>query len=189
MSLARTGLADYASAEAAVWSLAPRDATVAARRPEQRRDPYDRWVRPRETPGRPAPKAQQLTHELLSWTGWSRRALAKMLMTSHPTISALAQGLSAARVGDLFDRLIEAREVVSRVHLIAEGDASRTSHLLTTPSASGQIAKDLLAQRRPAEAYLVALDVLHPRPPGPMMQSVWPAAAGDATIDLAENPV
>ena len=53
------------------------------------------------------------------WTGWSHRGLANVLEISHPTVSALEQGTSPARVGDLFDRLVEAHEVVRRVHLIA----------------------------------------------------------------------
>ena len=123
------------------------------------------------------------------WTGWSHRGLANVLEISHPTVSALEQGTSPARVGDLFDRLVEVHEVVRRVHVIANRDTSRTSHLLSTPSESGEIAKDLLAERRPAEAYLAALDAQRPRRAGPMMQSIWPARMGDATVDLAEDPV
>ena len=123
------------------------------------------------------------------WTGWSHRGLANVLEISHPTVSALEQGTSPARVGDLFDRLVEAHEVVRRVHLIAARDPSRTRHLLRTPSASGVSAETLLARRQPAEAYLAALDAQRPRRVGPMMQSIWPARAGDATVDLAEDPV
>jgi predicted component of type VI protein secretion system len=111
-----------------------------------------------------------------------------VLEISHPTISALEQGTSSARVGDLFDRLVEVHEVVRRVHLIADRDALRTSQLLSTQSESGGIAKDLLAERRPAEAYLAALDAQSPRRAGTMMQSIWPARAGDATVDLAVEP-
>ena len=123
------------------------------------------------------------------WTGWSHRGLANVLEISHPTVSALEQGTSPARVGDLFDRLVEAHEVVRRVHLIADRDPSRTSRLLSTPSASGSSANSFLAQRRPADAYLAALDAQRPRRVERMMQSIWPARAGDATADLAEEPV
>ena len=73
--------------------------------------------------------------------------------------------------------------------MIADRDVSRTSHLLSTQSESGGVAKDLLAERRPSEAYLAELDAQRPRRVGPMMQSIWPARAGDATVDLAEDPV
>lgn len=123
------------------------------------------------------------------WTGWSHRGLANVLEISHPTVSALEQGTSPARVGDLFDRLVEAHEVVRRVYLITDRDPSRTSHLLSTPPESGSSASSLLARRRPAEAYLAALDAQRPRRVEPMMRSIWPARAGDATVDLAEDPV
>ncbi len=72
--------------------------------------------------------------------------------------------------------------------MIADSDASRTSHLLSATSESGYSARDLLARRRPAEAYLAALDAQCPRRVGPMMQGVWRASTGDATVDLAEDP-
>ena len=158
------------------------------RRLEERPELFDLWIRTPEIASRPAPQAQRLTQELLGWTGWSHRSLANVLEISHPTVSALEQGTSPARVGDLFDRLVEVHEVVRRVHLIADRDALRTSQLLSTQSESGGIAKDLLAERRPAEAYLAALDAQSPRRVGAMMQSIWPARAGHATVDLAVDP-
>ena len=189
MSPTTAGVLDPLAAEVRPWQFTPRDATALLRRLEDRDELFDLWVRTPEIVSRPAPQAQRLAQELLVWTGWSHRSLANVLEISHPTVSALEQGTSPARVGDLFDRLVEVHEVVRRVHLIADRDASRTSHLLSTQSESGGIAKDLLAERRPAEAYLAALDAQRPRRVGPMMQSIWPARAGDATVDLAEDPV
>lgn len=189
ISPTRTGVLDPASAEVFPWRLIHRDATVLSRPLADRDELFDLWVKTPEIASRPAPQAQLLTQELLAWTGWSRRGLASMLEISHPTVSALEQGVSTARAGDLFDRLVEVHEVVRRVHLVADRDTSRTSHLLDTLSESGDSARDLLAQRRPAEAYLAALDAQRPRRVGPMMQSIWPARAGDATVDLAEDPV
>ena len=184
-----TGVLDPVSTEVRPWRFTASDATVLMRPLEERDDLFDWWVETPEVVSRPAPQAQRLTQELLVWTGWSHRGLANVLEISHPTVSALEQGTSPARVGDLFDRLVEAHEVVRRVHLIAARDPSRTSHLLRTPSASGVSAETLLARRQPAAAYLAALDAQRPRRVGPMMQSIWPARAGDATIDLAEDPV
>ncbi len=185
----RTGLLHTALAEWHPWQFTHREATVGLQPLEERYELFDPWIATPEIVSRPAPRAQQFTHELLVWTGWSHRRLAKVLEISHPTVSALEQGTSPAQVGDLFDRLIEAHEVVRRVYLIADRDPSRTSRLLSTPPESGNNASDLLAQRRPAEAYLAALDAQRPRRVGPMMQSIWPARAGDATVDLAEDPV
>ena len=189
MSPTTAGVLDPLAADVRPWRFTHSDATVLLRRLEDRDELFDLWVRTPEIVSRPAPQAQRLTQELLVWTGWSHRSLANVLEISHPTVSALEQGTSPARVGDLFDRLVEVHEVVRRVHLIADRDASRTSHLLSSQSESGGIAKDLLAERRPAEAYLAALDAQRPRRVGPMMQSIWPARAGDATVDLAEDPV
>ena len=183
-----TGVLDPAPIEVHTW-LPPRVATACLQPVETPDDLFDLWVETPKTASRPAPHAQRRTQELLSWTGWSHRGLARMLEISHPTVSALEQGTSPARVGDLFDRLVEAHEVVRRVHQIADRDSSRTGHLLSTPSESGDSAMSLLARRRPAEAYLSALDALRPRRVGPMMQSIWPARAGEATVDPAEDPV
>ena len=185
----RTAVLHPASDEEPPWPFTHREATVRPQPLEDRYELFDLWIGVPEIVSRPAPQAQQITRELLAWTGWSHRGLANVLEISHPTVSALEQGTSPARVGDLFDRLVEAHEVVRRVHLIADRDPSRTSHLLSTPSESGNSASSLLAQRRPAEAYLAALDAQRPRRVERMMQSVWPARAGDATVDLAEDPV
>ena len=189
ISPTRTGVLDPLAADVRPWRVAHQEATVLLQPLEDRYELFDLWVKTPEIVSRPAPQAQRLTQELLVWTGWSHRGLANVLEISHPTVSALEQGTSPARVGDLFDRLVEVHEVIRRVHLIADCDASRTSHLVSTPSESGTSAVNLLAQRRPAEAYLAALDAQRPRRVGPMMQSIWPARAGDATVDLAEDPV
>ena len=99
----RTGVLDPASAEVLPWRLIHRDATVLLRPLEDRDELFDLWVKTPEIASRPAPQAQRLTQELLAWTGWSRRGLASMLEISHPTVSALEQGVSLARAGDLFD--------------------------------------------------------------------------------------
>ena len=128
-----------------------------------------------------------LVMAVLESSGWSQRALAQILHVSHPTVAALAHGRSEARAGDLFERLNEVHAVTERVNLIAEQDVSETKRLLTSPSESGEIAMELLSQRRPAEAYLAALDVLHHRRGMSGMQSVWPARMGQATVALSDG--
>ena len=185
----RTGVLDPAWAEVRPWEFTHREATVLLQPVEDGFELFDWWVETPKIVSQPAPQVQRLTQELLVWTGWSHRRLANVLKISHPTVSALEQGTSSARVGDLFDRLVEAHEVVKRVHLIADRDPSRTSRLLSTPPEPGNSASSLLARRRPAEAYLAALDAQRPRRAEPMMQSIWPARVGEATVDLAEDPV
>ena len=149
---------------------------------------FDWWVHTPRVQSRPAPEAQTFTRAVLEYTDLSHRKLAEVLKTSHPTIAALEQGKSEARVNDLFDRLSEMYEVTKRLFLIADRDASKVERLLTSPSESGVTAMDLLSDRRPAEAYLAALEANHPHRDGLMMQSVWPAKPGEATVDLALRP-
>jgi len=150
---------------------------------------YDLWVQVPEADSRPAPRAQRLTQAIQDWTGWSQRKLAKVLNTTHPTVAALEQGRSAARVGDLFERLLEVHEVVQRVFLVANRDASEVDRLLASPSQSGAVAVELLADRKPSEAYLAALEVMRPRREGSMMKGLWPSRPGDATADPADELV
>lgn len=184
-----TGVVESTTADISPWCHTACDATVLMPRLEVRGDLFDLWIRVPESASRPAPSAQRLAQELLLWTGWSHRSLAAVLGISHPTVAALVQGKSSARVGDLFARLIEAHEVVQRVYLIADKDAPRARRLLSATSKSGYSVRDLLAQRQPAAAYLAALDASGPLPVGPMMQSIWPSSAGNATVDLAEDPM
>ena len=128
-----------------------------------------------------------LAMAVLEWTGWSQRGLAQVLQVSHPTVAALVHGRSGARMGDLWERLNEVHAVAKRVSLIAEQDVSEIHRLLTSPSDSGDIAMELLSQRRPAEAYLAALDVLHHRRGMSGMQSVWPVRMGQATVALSDG--
>jgi hypothetical protein len=168
-------------------AYAPLDDTVNARPVDISPGVFDYWVLVPSEESRPAPRAQRLTQAVREWTGWSNRKLAGVLRTSHPTVAALEQGRSAGRVGDLFERLVELHGVVQRIFLVANRDASEVDRLLVTPSAAGPTAADLLADRRPAEAYLAALEVNRPRRTGPMMRGIWPTQAGRATVDLADE--
>lgn len=155
-------------------------------RPPQR-DLFTSWVGLPTVSPRPPSDVQRLTQEILTTTGWSHRRLARILDVTHPTVTALAQGRSAGRTKDLFQRLVEVSDVVSRVHLVAQRDAGETERLLSTQPSGGADAVTLLSQRRPSEAYLAALDVLRPRRRTGMMSSVWPAPAGTSTIPLNDE--
>ena len=144
----------------------------------------DLWVKTPERTSRQAPHAQLLVKSVLEWTGWSQRGLARVLQVSYPTVAALMQGRSDARMGDLFARLNEIHEVVKRLHLLVHEDASETRRLLEDAPGSGESAMELLSRRQPAEAYLAALDVLHDRSEPPTMRSIWPAKTDQATVAL-----
>jgi hypothetical protein len=160
--------------------------TQPVARPSER-DLFAPWVGLPTISPRPPLEAQRLTKAVLTSTGWSHRALARVLNVTHPTVTALAHGRSAARTKDLYDRLVEVNDVVSRIHLVAQRDTVETNRLLSTTPESGSDAATLLSERRPVEAYLAALDVLRPPRQTGMMTSEWPAPAGEATSALNDD--
>lgn len=144
----------------------------------------------RVLPFRPSGRAvldiQRLARQLSAWTGWSSRALADVLDTTHTTVQALQRGrpLQGSRSGMLGDRLGETHQVVERLDRLTHGDARATARALTRPDADGMSAVDHLRARRPSAAYLAAIDALRPRVPG-MLTGTRPAR-GDATAPLTE---
>jgi hypothetical protein len=134
---------------------------------------------------RPAPHVQVMSRELRQWTGWSARQLADVLGTSHTTVLAVEDGrpLLAGRSGDLSRRLDEVHTVVSRIHVLTNGEATRTAYVLSTPPARGLSASEHLKRRAPGRAYVAALDVLQPPAEGLVVGS-RPARPGRATAPL-----
>jgi transcriptional regulator with XRE-family HTH domain len=156
-------------------------------RPRRLPNIFDTWVGLPEAQPTALPESQRLTQEILAWTGWSQRKLARALGATHPTIRALEEGRSAARARDLFDRLVEVHSVVERIFLVAHRDESETDRLLSTAPGDGLApAIVLIEERRPAEAYLAAMDVHRPRRQSAMMSGIWPAKAGEATTALED---
>ena len=147
----------------------------------------DLWVKAPEPEPRVAPQAQALVRAIFEWTDWSHRKLARVLNSTHPTVSALEKGTSSGRTEDLLERLSEVHAVVQRVFLIANRDTSRVDDLMTSTPQSGPSAIDLLLERRPDEAYLAALHVNRPRRAGAMMRGRWPAVPGEATVAMDED--
>lgn len=78
-------------------------------------------------------------------------------------------------------------EIVRRLFLIADQDISQLNRLLTTKLQSGRSALDLVSEGRTAEAYLAALEVHRPHRVDGIMQGIWPARPGEATVDLADR--
>ncbi len=137
-------------------------------------------------PSRAMEEAQRQAKCLSLWTGWSSRTLAKVLDTTHTTVLGLQRGrpLQSHRSGELNERLVEAYQLIERIHQLAEADPQRTVRALSAPEATGVCAIEHLRARRPARAYLAALDALRPRQSG-MLTGSRPAR-GDATTPLTE---
>ena len=119
-------------------------------------------------PPMPAPDMQRQVARLRSWTGWSARRLADALGTSHTTVLGVEGGrrLIQSHSGQLRQRLSDAHDVVERIFLVAGRDPSTTAFALETAMPGRAAAIDELRSGDPARAYLAAIDVLRPRPPG-----------------------
>jgi hypothetical protein len=132
----------------------------------------------------PTLELRQLIWELQVRTGWSARALAEVLRTTHTTINRVVAGgrLQRGRSGDLRRRLGEAHEVVARVYVLAGSNADATAHVLQSVAPSGQSPVALLRDDEPARAYLAALDTLNARREGLLVGSH--PRGGDATAPL-----
>jgi transcriptional regulator with XRE-family HTH domain len=134
----------------------------------------------------PTPELRRLVWELRARTDWSARQIARVLGTSHTTINRIEAGgrLMSGHSGDLRRRLGSAHDVVSRVHVLAGGDADATARALETAGPSGDSAVALMQADAPARAYLAALDVLNPRQDG-LLVGTRPRS-GDAPAPLHE---
>jgi hypothetical protein len=137
-------------------------------------------------PPRPAADLPRQIRDLIEWTGWSARQLGDVLGTSHTTVLALQQGRRphASRTGDLPDRVEEAHGVVERIRVIA-GAPDLTARALERGSEGARSAVEELRRRRPARAYLAALDALRRRETGDLLVGDRPAR-GDATVALTD---
>jgi transcriptional regulator with XRE-family HTH domain len=116
----------------------------------------------------PAPAALRFVSEIRERTGWSARRLAEIVGTTHPTIRRIETGgrLVSGHSGELRRRLTQTHDLVGRIYIIAGRDPAATAQLLEETPDSGRSAVDLLRSNEPARAYLAAIDVARPRPPG-----------------------
>lgn len=135
---------------------------------------------------RPAPDLQQVMRRIRQWTGWSARHLGDVLGTSHTTVLAIEEGrrVTQGHSGDLKRRVNDAYDIIERVFLLAGHDPQVTARLLTTQPLGRRSAAEELRRGEPARAYLAAIDVLHPRPPG-LLAADHPRQSG-ATAALHE---
>lgn len=151
-------------------------------------NPFAIWIRLAVPKDRILPEHQRLVRTIESLTGWSDRRLASIVGVSHPTISKLRQGASS-RVGSrsgLLPRLIDVHEVVARVSLLSHGDPVATDRALSTPIHGERRGLDYLSEGDRANAFLAAVDVIHPRREGPIVGD-FPARAGSSTAALFDE--
>lgn len=150
---------------------------------------WDTWVTFPPRRGRLAPTVQRQVRDILRWSGWSVRALAEVIGTTHPTISAIASGRSTSfsRIPDLPSKLGELHGLFDRLNLIAQDDVVELNRLLATRPAEGKLsALELLASWNLTDAWISVLDVSSPRRQGGMMRGRFPSRAGQATTALHE---
>jgi len=136
-----------------------------------------------EAAPRSIPGLQRVIAETRGWTGWSARRLADVVGSSHTTIINAENGRSlvSGHSGDLRQRLAAVHDLVERVYVLADRDRERTGTLLDTAPAGRRSAVDeLRAGGNPGQAYLAALDVLHPRRTG-LLVGDRPRRAGPTT--------
>jgi transcriptional regulator with XRE-family HTH domain len=131
--------------------------------------------------------SRRMVKEMRRWTNWSARQLAELLGTSHTTVLAIEAGrsLDSSHSGDLHRRIAGAYDVISRIHVLASRNPSRTAQILEARSATQSSARDDLAAGNAAKAYITALDALHPPTEG-LLVGIRPAEVGQATNPLHE---
>jgi hypothetical protein len=138
---------------------------------------------------RRSPVLAERTRQIKAVTGWSMRALATMLGTTHPTVSAVLDGSpTGMRAPELPGRIMAMADLVERLNAVTSGDRSTLLTALTSPSGSeGRSAVEYARQGDSGRAYIAALDVLRPPRQTGMMQGRWPVQVGRATSPLDED--
>jgi hypothetical protein len=120
-------------------------------------------------------------------TGWSNRALASALGTTHPTLGAILAGrqTTRARIPELRGRISALADLADRLMSLAGDPAAVRVALTTRPLDQSHTACELLIQGDPGRAYIAALDVLRPPTNAGYMRSEWTQPVSDATVELS----
>lgn len=143
----------------------------------------NKWIHVLSLP-QPSPEGRRLALEIQRATGWSDRAMARALGTSHPTVGKVLEGQAVNSA--LAQRIIRAHEVISRVHAIAGHDVQATNRALETSVEGQDAAARLLGRGAYAKAYLSAVDVLRPRQTG-MLVGSRPSRSGRANVPFLDE--
>jgi hypothetical protein len=129
----------------------------------------------------------QMAKDVRAWTGWSTRALAEAVGTTHPTIRQILDAVpgSGTRRPDMLRRLEQVHGVVARIYLMAGSDSRRAAAVLAAGPA-GRSAVDYLSAGEANKAYLAALDVLQPREGNGLLVGARPVQPGRGTVDYLD---
>lgn len=129
----------------------------------------------------------EMAKDLRVWTGWSIRALAEVLATTHPTMGQILEGAPQAgtRNKELLRRIEQAYEVVARIYLVAGRDDRRTAVALASSSPSGSAIFHLMTDQ-PSRAYLAALNALRPERSEGLLVGSRPLKPGSGTVDYLD---
>lgn len=124
--------------------------------------------------------------ELLAMTGWSQRALASVLRTSHVTVGKIAAEGSSSRSTDVAERLAAVHACVRRLAPLAADAAALRASLESPIDGQGLTAAKLLTAGEYARAYRFALRLLSPTPEGPLLRSRPNVSTLAATVPVDE---
>ncbi len=142
-----------------------------------------------DTAQQEALEVERMFHDLCRWTGWSDRALADVIDTSHPTVGRLKAGEYGFLAGnEVSRRRVEAAHgVVSRAYILAGRDRGRTRTILEQTAFGGMSARQHLCDGRPNEAYLAVIEVLRPPRRSGLMRGSNPIDPRKATTAPADE--
>jgi len=159
------------------------EGTLSGWTPRFRRHLPDWYVEFGPSPLQPIRDARSRIRDIQRMTGWSDRVVARVLGVTHPTVAALKQG-RRGRV-PVRARLLRAHDLAERVFLLTGRDQLATQELFEQQR-QGISAFSLLADDKPADAYLAITEAIHP-PRSGLVVGRRPAEAGNATTPLYDE--
>jgi hypothetical protein len=129
-----------------------------------------------------------MAFDIHQWTGWSSRALAEAVGTTHPTIGALLTGTTnvGSRNRAYLQRLQGAHEVIERIFQIAGRDRGRTAAALEA-TYQGHSAVEHLSNGQVRRAYLAATRTLKPRNETDLLTGSRPIVPGEGVADYLDT--
>jgi hypothetical protein len=122
-----------------------------------------------------SPEESRMVADIQLWTGWSDRALAEVIGTTHPTVKALRDGrfVVVPRNRESRPRLRATHGVIARAFLLTGRDARRVNRVLGDTS-RGDSPTQHLIRGDITGAYRSLLDLLRPGDPATLIQSWRP---------------
>jgi hypothetical protein len=126
--------------------------------------------------------------ELLAMTGWSNRAVANLLRTSHVTVAKIAAEGASSRSTDVAERLAAVHACVRRLAPLAADAAALRAALETAVDEEGTTAVKLLTEGQHGRAYRFALRFLAPTPSSGLLRSRPNVSRRPPTVPIDLSP-